>query len=92
MSWKRGLCPLCNTAFRRAGGFVSGAFYPTSEGHIGASSQARLREPCDGFEEPEDHAEVLNLKGESYRLKDRDLGGSAVPVPKSKKAASQDAL
>ncbi len=38
------------------------------------------------------HAEVLNLKGESYRLKDRDLGVPARPRARGRKAAAEDAL
>ncbi len=38
------------------------------------------------------HAEVLSLKGESYRLKDRDVGVPAPPRARGRKAAAEDAL
>ena len=38
------------------------------------------------------HAEVLSLKGDSYRLKDREFGASATPSARGRKTASEDAL
>ncbi len=38
------------------------------------------------------HAEVLSLKGDSYRLKDRDLGAATSSGRGSRKAAAEDAL